>query len=131
MQQELNDQAYMAEALRHAYKGLYTTRVNPRVGCIIVKQDKIIGVGHHTYPGQSHAEVMAVNNATDAVENATVYVTLEPCSHQGNTPPCAEFLVDSKIHRVVMATVDPNPLVNGKGLYFLNQHGVETKTNVL
>ncbi len=131
MQQKLNDHAYMAEALRNARKGLFTVRINPRAGCVIVKQGKIIGSGYHAYFGQNHAEINALNNATDNVENATVYVTLEPCSHEGKTPPCVESLVAAKITRVVAATKDPNPLVNGKGLTYLKQHGIETSCNVL
>ncbi len=131
MQQNLNDHAYMAEAMRLAQKGLYTTRINPRVGCVIVKQGKIIARGLHAYYGQSHAEIDALSNAIDAVENATAYVTLEPCAHHGNTPPCVEALVAAKISRVVAAITDPNPLVNGKGLAYLKQSGIETSCNVL
>ncbi len=131
MQQITNDHAYMAEALRLAQKGLFTVRVNPRVGCVLVKQGKIIGSGYHARHGQSHAEVNALNSATENVENATAYVTLEPCTHQGNTPPCVEPIVAARVARVVVATRDPNPLVNGKGLEYLKQHGIETRCHVL
>jgi len=121
----------MAEALRLAQKGLFTVRVNPRVGCVLAKQGKIIGGGYHVRHGQSHAEINALNGATENVENATAYITLEPCAHQGNTPPCVESIVAAKIARVVVATMDPNPLVNGKGLAYLKQHGIKTRCHVL
>ena len=131
MQQILNDHAYMAEALRLAQKGLYTTRINPRVGCVIVKRNNIIARGFHAYPGQNHAEINALNSATESVEHATAYVTLEPCAHQGKTPPCVESLVAAKIARVVAAMNDPNPAVNGKGFSYLEKHGIETRCNLL
>lgn len=131
MQYAMNDHAYMAEALRHARKGLYTTRANPRVGCVIVKQNTIIGTGYHAYQGQSHAEVVALKNASASVEKATAYVTLEPCSHQGNTLPCVEALVDAKVSRVVAAMQDPNPQVDGKGFSYLGKHGIETLSGIL
>ena len=131
MQNKMNDHAYMAEALRLAQQGLYTTRINPRVGCVIVKKGVIIAKGFHAYYGEHHAEIDALNNASDNVENATVYVTLEPCAHTGNTPPCVQSLVQAKISRVVTAMQDPNPLVNGKGIAFLRRHGIETTVNVL
>lgn len=120
----------MAEALRLAAKGLYTTRTNPRVGCVIVKDGEIIGRGYHLSPGNPHAEILALDSATDSA-SATTYVSLEPCSHQGKTPPCAEALVAAKVSRVVAAMTDPNPLVNGKGLKFLQSHGIQTEVNIL
>jgi len=126
----LNDQALMAEALREAEKGLYTTGKNPRVGCVVVKDGVLIGRGYHLSPGKPHAEVAALSAITDST-NATVYVNLEPCSHHGKTPPCAEALVAANVSRVVVAMQDPNPLVNGKGLSFLQNHGIETTTNIL
>lgn len=127
----MNDHAYMAEAMRLARKGLFTVRINPRVGCVLVKGGRIVGHGYHAYAGQQHAEINAINNAAEDVENSTVYVTLEPCSHHGKTPPCTESLVAAGIRRVVVATQDPNPLVNGKGLAYLNEKGLETHCNVL
>ncbi len=127
----LNDHAWMAEAIRLAQKGLYTTRANPRVGCVIVKEGNAIARGYHAFPGRHHAEINAINNATESIENAVVYVTLEPCVHDGKTPPCVESLVAAKVGRVVAATEDPNPLVNGKGLAYLSRHGIETHCNVL
>lgn len=120
----------MAEALRLAAKGLYTTRTNPRVGCVIVKDGEIVGRGYHLSPGNLHAEIIALNTVTDST-NATVFVSLEPCSHHGKTPPCAEALVAAKVSRVVAAMTDPNPLVNGRGLEFLQSHGIQTETNIL
>ena len=131
MNKNLNDQAYMAEALQLAKQGLYTSRNNPRVGCVIVKQDEIIGRGFHVSPGNPHAEVVALTNSSESSEGATVYVNLEPCSHHGRTPPCVEALVAAKVSRVVMAMKDPNPQVNGKGLSYLQDNGIETTSDVL
>lgn len=131
MQTKLNDQAYMAEALRDAKKGLYSVRQNPRVGCVIVKDEQIIAHGYHAYAGQAHAEINALANASESVEGATAYVTLEPCSHEGKTPACVIALVQAKIAKVVIANIDPNPLVNGNGLAYLNEHGIETKHGIL
>lgn len=125
-----NDQAYMAEALQLATKGLYTTRTNPRVGCVIVKEGVIIGRGYHISPGKPHAEVMALESAADS-EGATVYISLEPCAHYGKTPPCTEALVASKVSRVVAAMTDPNPLVQGKGLQYLQNNGITVDVNLL
>lgn len=127
----LNDQAFMAEALRLANKGLYTTRSNPRVGCIIVKDNEIIGRGFHTYPGTPHAEICALNSAKGSVGDATVYVTLEPCAHHGKTPPCSEALIDANVKKVIIAMLDPNPLVNGKGIHLLEANGIETLCNIM
>ena len=131
MQQELNDHAFMAEALRLANKGMYTVRTNPRVGCVIVKNNKIIGKGYHVEQGQEHAEVIAINSSVESVENSTVYLTLEPCSHHGNTPPCTDALITAKISRVVIAMQDPNPLVNGNGISALQEKGIDVTVGVL
>ncbi len=125
-----NDQAFMAEALQLATKGLYTTRTNPRVGCVIVKNNVVVGRGYHVTPGTPHAEVLALESTIDS-EGATVYVSLEPCSHHGETPPCVEALVAAKVSRVIAAMVDPNPLVQGKGLEYLRKNGIKTNTNLL
>ena len=126
-----NDHAYMAQALRLAKKGLYTTRNNPRVGCVVVKQDEIIGQGFHAYPGQAHAEINALNDVQGTAEDSTVYVTLEPCAHQGKTPPCINALINAKVKRVVAAMQDPNPLVNGTGLKYLQENNINTTCNIL
>ncbi len=125
------DYAYMAQALRLAKKGLYTTRNNPRVGCVIVQQNEVIGQGFHAYPGQPHAEINALESIKGSAENSTVYVTLEPCTHHGKTPPCIEALVNAKVGRVVAAMQDPNPLVNGKGLKYLQENNIDTACDIL
>lgn len=131
MPQDVLDATYMARALYLARKGLYTTDPNPRVGCVLVKDGKIVGEGWHKKAGQGHAEVEALNNATENPAGATAYVTLEPCSHHGRTPPCCETLVTAGIKRVVAAMQDPNPLVSGRGLAFLKANGVEVTCGIL
>lgn len=121
----------MAQALRLAELGLYTTTPNPRVGCIIVREGKVIGQGWHERAGQPHAEINALNMAGEKARGATVYVTLEPCNHQGQTGPCAESLIKSGVARVVAAMRDPNPLVKGGGLGKLKQAGVQTECGIL
>jgi diaminohydroxyphosphoribosylaminopyrimidine deaminase/5-amino-6-(5-phosphoribosylamino)uracil reductase len=121
---------YMARALRLARNGLYTTHPNPRVGCVLVRDDRIIGEGWHVRAGGDHAEIAALKNADDA-SGATAYVTLEPCSHHGRTPPCADALINAGIRRVVAAMQDPNPLVAGNGFAKLRAAGIETACGVL
>ena len=121
-----DDHRYMTQALRLAERGLYTTTPNPRVGCVIVKAGKVIGEGWHERAGGPHAEVHALRQAGEAARGADVYVTLEPCSHHGRTPPCAQALVDAGVRRVVAAMSDPNPRVAGSGLKLLESHGIET-----
>ncbi len=106
----------MQRALELAEKAKGFTSPNPMVGAVIVKDDKIIGEGYHHKCGEAHAEVDAFNNATESVEGATMYVTLEPCSHTGKTPPCADRIIKEKIARVVVGATDPNPLVSGRGI---------------
>jgi diaminohydroxyphosphoribosylaminopyrimidine deaminase/5-amino-6-(5-phosphoribosylamino)uracil reductase len=121
-------------ALEWASKGLFTTAPNPRVGCVIVKDNQIIGEGHTQPAGQAHAEVQAMNDAASRgfdVRGATVYVTLEPCSHHGRTPPCADALIRAGVAKVVVAIPDPNPLVAGQGLAKLKEAGVEVVCGVL
>ena len=122
------DAAWMARALQLAIHGLYTTGVNPRVGCVLVKDNQLIGEGWHERAGEAHAEVMALRDAERRghdVKGATAYVTLEPCAHHGKTPPCAEALINAGISRVVAAMADPNPLVAGKGFALLQAAGIE------
>lgn len=121
----------MARALRLAAKGLHTTSPNPRVGCVIVKRGQIIGEGWHERAGQSHAEVIALQAAGANAKGATAYVTLEPCSHFGKTPPCADALIGAGINRVVAAMTDPNPLVSGRGLEKLRAASVEVDVGIL
>ena len=128
------DSAWMARALQLAAKGLYTTGVNPRVGCVLVKDNQIIGEGWHERAGEGHAEVMALQDAERRgldVKGATAYVTLEPCAHHGKTPPCAKALIEAGVSRVVGAMEDPNPLVAGKGFTLLQAAGIEVATPLM
>lgn len=125
------DYHYMALALRLASKGVLTTDPNPSVGCVIVKSGTIIAKGWHQYPGQNHAEVNAIKSATQAVTDATVYVTLEPCSHQGKTPPCAQALIDARVSEVIIASIDPNPLVAGSGIAMLQKAGIKVRHGLM
>jgi len=124
------DAFYMAQAITLARKGRYTTDPNPRVGCVLVRNDVVIGEGWHVKAGQGHAEVEALKNTPDA-KGATAYVTLEPCSHQGRTPPCCDALIKAGVSRVVAAMQDPNPLVSGRGLEKLKAAGIEVVSGVL
>ncbi len=128
--QAKDDAAFMARALELARLGLYTTDPNPRVGCVLVRDGQVIGEGWHVQAGQGHAEVQALKNVADA-RGATAYVTLEPCSHHGKTPPCCDALIDTGIRRVVAAMQDPNPLVSGRGLARLQAAGCEVTVGVL
>lgn len=125
------DHAWMAHALRLARQGLYSTHPNPRVGCVIVRDGQLLGEGWHQRAGEPHAEVHALRQAGDRARGATAYVTLEPCSHDGRTPPCAEALVTAGVARVVAAMRDPNPLVAGRGLERLRSVGIEVVSGVL
>jgi len=125
------DHHYMTQALRLAERGLYTTTPNPRVGCVIVKNNIVIGEGWHERAGGPHAEVHALLQAGDAAKGADVYVTLEPCSHHGRTPPCAQTLIDAGVRRVIAAMGDPNPLVAGEGLRQLEAQGIETHSGLM
>ena len=125
------DHGMMARALQLAERGLWTTSPNPRVGCVIVRDGVIVGEGWHEKAGEPHAEVHALRAAGDLARGATAYVTLEPCSHYGRTPPCAEALIAAGVSRVVAAMRDPNPLVAGKGLAMLEAAGIETACGLL
>ncbi|AEB29178.1 fused diaminohydroxyphosphoribosylaminopyrimidine deaminase; 5-amino-6-(5-phosphoribosylamino) uracil reductase [Carnobacterium sp. 17-4] len=118
-------------ALDLARKGKGWTTPNPLVGAVIVKGGRVIGQGYHQKYGQPHAEVNAIVSAKKDVTGATLYVTLEPCSHFGKTPPCSDLLIDKNIKRVVVGTLDPNPLVAGKGIERLRSNGIEVVTGVL
>lgn len=126
-----DDHRYMARALQLAARGLYTTMPNPRVGCVIVKHNQIIGEGWHQRAGTPHAEIHALQMAGDAARDSTVYITLEPCSHHGRTPPCVDALIHAGVVRVVAAMNDPNPLVAGQGIQALAQAGIQTETGLL
>ncbi len=125
------DEKYMKRALDLAKKGEGRTSPNPMVGCVIVKDDRIIGEGYHEKYGELHAERNALNNCSESAEGATLYVTLEPCCHHGKTPPCTEAIIENKIKRVVIGTLDTNPLVGGKGMELLIQAGIEVTLGIL
>lgn len=124
------DKMYMKQALRLASLGIYTAYPNPAVGCVIVRDGKIIGQGYHHKAGEPHAEVMAIRDAHEDVLGACVYVTLEPCSHYGRTPPCAQKLIDMQVKRVVICCRDPNPKVCGRGQKMLEEAGIEVVNGV-
>jgi len=125
------DHRFMARALQLAERGLWTTRPNPRVGCVIVRDGQIVGEGAHLRAGEAHAEVVALAAAGRRARGATAYVTLEPCSHHGRTPPCVDALLAAGIGRVVAAMEDPNPRVAGKGLAQLRAAGVEVAAGLM
>jgi diaminohydroxyphosphoribosylaminopyrimidine deaminase/5-amino-6-(5-phosphoribosylamino)uracil reductase len=125
------DHALMARALRLAQRGLFTTQPNPRVGCVIARDGEVVGEGWHQRAGEPHAEVLALRAAGELARGATVYVTLEPCSHHGRTPPCADALVPAGITRVVVASEDPNPDVAGAGLARLRTAGIAVETGLM
>ncbi len=121
----------MRVALGLAARGLYTTDPNPRVGCVLTRDGRIVGEGWHRRAGEAHAEALALRAAGDAARGATAHVTLEPCSHTGRTPPCADALIEAGVARVVCATADPNPRVGGAGIERLRAAGVEVQVGPL
>ncbi|MGC6342350.1 bifunctional diaminohydroxyphosphoribosylaminopyrimidine deaminase/5-amino-6-(5-phosphoribosylamino)uracil reductase RibD [Bisgaard Taxon 45] len=125
------DVVYMQMALELAEKGQFTTTPNPSVGCVLVKDGKIVGRGFHFKAGEPHAEVMALREAGEAARGATAYVTLEPCSHFGRTPPCAKGLIEVGVVKVISAMCDPNPQVAGSGLKMLADMGIESAVGLL
>lgn len=131
----LEDHQYMTRAIELAKKGHFTTSPNPRVGCVLVNQKKIIGEGYHQKAGEGHAEVNAIRHAKknnpSLLKGATAYVTLEPCSHFGRTPPCSQALIDIGVTKVIAAMVDPNPLVSSNGLTMLKSAGIVTRSGLL
>lgn len=128
---EAVDHALMARALRLAEKGLWTTEPNPRVGCILAHGERIVGSGWHRRAGGPHAEIAALSEAGADARGATAYVTLEPCSHHGRTPPCADALIEAGVRRVVCAVRDPHPAVDGTGLERLRAAGVEVAAGLM
>ena len=127
----MNDEYYMKSALNLARKGLGCVSPNPMVGAVIVKNSRIIGKGYHQRFGGNHAEINAIKNAGCDVEGSTLYVTLEPCCHEGKTPPCVNSIIENKIARVVIGAIDSNPLVCSEGVNCLQNSGIEVKTGVL
>jgi len=116
---------YMQLALEVAKKGMGHTSPNPMVGCVVVKDGKIMTDGYHEEYGKFHAERNALMKCEDDLTGADLYVTLEPCCHQGNTPPCTDIIIERGIGRVFIGTLDPNPLIAGKGVQILRDHGIE------
>ena len=125
------DVAFMQLALDLAKQGEFTTTPNPSVGCVLVKDGKVVGKGFHAKAGEPHAEVMALREAGEKARGATAYVTLEPCSHFGRTPPCARGLVEAGVSKVIAAMCDPNPQVAGKGLQILSDAGIQSAVGLL
>jgi len=125
------DHAHMARALRLAELGLYTTQPNPRVGCVLAHGEQIVGAGWHQRAGEAHAEVFALREAGERARGATAYVTLEPCAHFGKTPPCADALIAAGVGRVVVASEDPFPKVDGRGIEKLRAAGITVETGLL
>ena len=125
------DVAFMQLALDLAKQGEFTTTPNPSVGCVLVNDGKVVGKGFHAKAGEPHAEVMALREAGEKARGATAYVTLEPCSHFGRTPPCAKGLVEAGVSKVIAAMCDPNPQVAGKGLQILSDAGIQSAVGLL
>ena len=129
----MTDEIYMQRCIDLAKKGIRAVAPNPMVGCVLVVEDKIIGEGYHERYGEAHAEVNAINNVSDKslLKKATLYVSLEPCSHTGKTPPCAELIIKKGIKKVVIGTKDSNPIVGGKGIEKLKNGGVQVEEGIL
>lgn len=125
------DEHIMRQALDLAAKGLYSTSPNPKVGCVIVQNGEMVGQGWHEKKGEPHAEVFALRQAADKAKGAVAYVSLEPCSHFGATPPCAAALINAGIKKVIASSLDPNPLVSGSGVKMLQNAGVEVAVGLL
>jgi diaminohydroxyphosphoribosylaminopyrimidine deaminase / 5-amino-6-(5-phosphoribosylamino)uracil reductase len=125
------DHRHMAQALLLAGRGLFTTQPNPRVGCVIAHGDEVVGTGFHQRAGEPHAEVFALREAGERARGASAYVTLEPCAHYGRTPPCADALVAAGVRRVVIASEDPFPQVNGRGIDKLRAAGITVETGLM
>lgn len=131
MSKEWEDEYYMDLALKLAELGRGFTSPNPMVGAVIVKDKRIVGIGYHKRKGEPHAEVRALEDAGELAKDATLYVTLEPHSFYGTSPPCTEAIIKARIKRVVIATVDPNPRVNGEGIRILKEAGIEVEVGAL
>ncbi|MGB3461371.1 MAG: bifunctional diaminohydroxyphosphoribosylaminopyrimidine deaminase/5-amino-6-(5-phosphoribosylamino)uracil reductase RibD [Rhodanobacter lindaniclasticus] len=125
------DHEHMAHALRLAERGLYTAQPNPRVGCVIAHGDAVVGTGFHRRAGEPHAEVFALREAAGRARGATAYVTLEPCAHQGRTPPCSDALIAAGVARVVIAAEDPFPQVDGRGVGKLRAAGITVESGLM
>ena len=121
----------MATALKLAARGFFSPHPNPRVGCVITKGQNILGRGRHEFAGGAHAEIAALRDAREDVKGTTAYITLEPCSHHGRTPPCTEALLSAGVSRIVVASSDPNPQVNGQGLKELRNAGLVVEIGLM
>lgn len=126
-----SDHYFMSQAIALARRGLYSTHPNPRIGCVVVKDGNVVGSGWHAQAGQPHAEVLALREAGESARGSVVYVNLEPCCHQGRTPPCTGFLIDAGVKRVVAALEDPNPQVAGGGIETLRSAGIDVDVGVM
>jgi diaminohydroxyphosphoribosylaminopyrimidine deaminase/5-amino-6-(5-phosphoribosylamino)uracil reductase len=127
----LSDESYIQLAIEIAKKGIGKVSPNPLVGCLIIKNNRIIGAGYHEKYGGNHAEINALENCKESSEGAALYINLEPCSHQGKTPPCVDKIIEKKIKKVIIGTLDMNPLVSGTGIKKLKAAGIEVKVGVL
>jgi len=127
----LADESYIQLTIEIAKKGEGSVSPNPLVGCVIIKDNRIIGAGYHQKFGEEHAEINAINSSAESLEGSTLYINLEPCSHYGKTPPCVDRIIKEKIKRVVIGTLDINPLVSGNGVKALKKAGIEVKVGVL
>ena len=125
------DESYIQLTIEIAKKGEGSVSPNPLVGCVIIKDNRIIGAGYHQKFGEDHAEINAINSSAESLEGSTLYVNLEPCSHFGKTPPCVDRIIKEKVKRVVIGTLDINPLVSGNGVKALKKAGIEVKVGVL
>lgn len=126
----MRDESYIQLAIEIAKKGNGYVSPNPLVGCIIIKDDRIIGAGYHEKYGENHAEINAIKSAKESVEGSTLYINLEPCSHYGLTPPCVDKIIEKKIKRVVIGTLDMNPKVSGNGIKKLKSAGIDVKVGI-
>ena len=126
-----SDRVHMARALQLAERGINTAHPNPMVGCVLVRDGVVVGESWHKRAGEPHAEINALGQANDKARGATAYVTLEPCSHHGKTPPCVQALVAAGVSEIVVALQDPNPKVDGQGLDALRQAGVQTRVGLM
>lgn len=127
----MNDIFYMKRAIALSKLGEFTTAPNPNVGCVIVKNNHIIGEGWHKKSGDDHAEINALKIAGKQAKGSTIYITLEPCNYFGRTPPCCHALVKAGIYRAIISNIDPNPQVSGKGVLYLKQSGVLVEIGLL
>ncbi len=125
------DKKYMELAIKLAEKGRGSTNPNPMVGTVITKNGRIISSGYHRQAGLPHAEIEAINNSSQSLDNSTMYVTLEPCTFQGKTPPCVDEIVKHRFKEIIIGCIDPNPKVNGRGIRFLKKAGIKTRSGLL